>query len=333
MFASKGEKVTVLILDNIKKYFYPINENVQVNQQPLSFGITSEGNIVTRKMKLLSDVIKLRRLLIELQPSILIASEYPFAAAAILSGAKKYAKVVSWEHHHYYELKRNFFWNKVFNYTYPRLDAIVCLNEDEKKIFLDINNKTIVIPNFIGPTAFIAPLTSKLILTVARLTQVKGIDHLLQTAKLILQKHPDWSWKIIGDGDMKETARTFIEKENLQSQLFMQLPIDYQLQKEYESASLYVMTSKNECFPMTLLEAQSAGLPCVAFDCETGPRHIINHNKDGLLVEKENPEKLAAGISSLISNEELRKKMGEKAFANVQRFSPERIYKLWEQIF
>ena len=82
---------------------------------------------------------------------------------------------------------------------------------------------------------------------------------------------------------------------------------------------------------MVLLEAMSNGLPCIAFDCDTGPRHIIRHNEDGILVEKENPGKLAEAIGSLISNEEKRKKMGANAIANVQRFYPETIYQLWKK--
>lgn len=321
------------MLDETGKAFYPIDETVQFIQRPLSFGITPKGNIITRKIKLLNELPKLRKTLSSIKPSLIIATEYPFAVAAILCGAKKMAKIISWEHHHYYELKRNRFWNKLFNLTYPRLDAVVCLNEDERKITKPINNNPVVIPNFIAPTHSTAPLTSKLILTIARLTPVKGIDNLLQAAKLVLHLHPDWKWKIIGDGEMRDKLTAFIEKENLQAKLIIQAPLHHAIQEEYQNASLYVMTSRNECFPMTLLEAQANGLPCIAFDCETGPRHIITNNENGILVEKENPEKLSDAITTLINDEQLRKKMGEKAVVNVQRFSPEVIYKLWVQLF
>lgn len=329
LFANNGHQVTLVVLDETNNSFYPISAAVKVVQHPLSFGITPEGNVITRKIKWLGDVLKLRRLLKSLAPQLVIATEYPFAAAAILSGARKHSKVVAWEHHHYYELKRNLFWNKMFRLTYPRLDAVVCLNEDEKNLFQTVNHHSVVIPNFIAP-AVIDPQHNKRILTVARLTAVKGIDLLLTIAKEVLTKHADWQWKLIGDGELKKDVTDFIEKENLAGKLILQPPIDHNIITEYREASLFVMTSVNECFPMTLLEAQSAGLPCIAFDCETGPRHIIT-NDNGILVEKEKPVQMADAISSLIQEEEKRKKMSGNAFEDIKRFSPGAVYQLWQQ--
>lgn len=96
---------------------------------------------------------------------------------------------------------------------------------------------------------------------------------------------------------------------------------------------MYVMTSRNECLPMTLMEAMSCSTPCIAFDCPTGPRHIITNGENGLLIKNGDVEEMTNAVSLLIENEGLRKKMGEKAFENIQRFSPENIYKLWEQLF
>lgn len=329
LFAQKGHAVTILVLDDTKDSFYPLPENVRLEQQPLSFGITPEGNVITRKIKLLSDVLKLRRIIRSLQADLIIASEYPFAAAAILAGAHKYTKVVSWEHHHYYELKRNLFWNKIFRITYPRLHAVVCLNKDEQRLFSPVNANAVVIPNFITPEVQ-ENEQKKIILTVARLTAVKGIRFLMEVAAKILHTHPDWQWKLIGNGELKAEVLAFIEREKLSSQFILQSPTGHAITHEYRQSSLYVMTSVNECFPMTLLEAQAAGLPCIAFDCESGPRHIITTDT-GMLVNKEDTAALAVAIASLIHDEEKRISMGIKAKENILRFAPGNVYELWKE--
>ncbi|HTM93227.1 MAG TPA: glycosyltransferase, partial [Flavisolibacter sp.] len=80
-------------------------------------------------------------------------------------------------------------------------------------------------------------------------------------------------------------------------------------------------------------EAMNHGLPCIAFDCDTGPRHIISHNDDGLLVEKENPGKLAEAIGLLIENDRFRKQLGLRAKQNVARFYKASILEQWEKLF
>lgn len=331
LFVSRNHITTLVILDDTKKNFYPIHPKIQLIQKNLNFGITQKGNVISRKIRMASDVLKLRKLLRTLAPDFIIASEYHFAVATILTGIKRISRIVSWEHHHYYELHQSFFWKRLIQFTYSRLDAVVCLNEDEKKLFASINPNPIVIPNFIGisPSSY---QTNNLILTVGRLTFVKGIDLLLKTAKLVLQKNPSWKWKLIGDGEMREYVINFIKEEKLQGKLFLHLPESHDIIHEYQDVSLYVMTSRNECLPMTLLEAQSVGLPCISFDCDTGPRNIITNNVDGLLTEKENPEMLAQAICFLIENETLRRKMSDKALQNIKRFSSENIYALWSQL-
>ena len=84
---------------------------------------------------------------------------------------------------------------------------------------------------------------------------------------------------------------------------------------------------------MALLEAMACGVPCVAFDCPHGPRNIIRHGEDGLLVEYLNAEAQADSICQLIENEELRRQMGANAQRNVRRFSKDAIMKQWEELF
>lgn len=333
LFTDKGHSVTLLVLDEKAGSFYPINNQVKAIHESLSFGITPEGNVITRKIKLLTDVLKLRKLIKQLKPDIVIATEYPFSIAAVLSGAGATTKLISWEHHHFYELKRNSFWQKAFTYTYPRLKKIVCLNTDEQKLYDEINTSTTVIPNFIIPNAILSNHSAKRIITIGRLTSVKGIDLLLPVAKEILNNNPDWEWKIIGEGEMMGQVQDFIIRENLQQKLIIQKPISHDVSKEYADASLYVMTSQHECFPMTLLEAQSAGLPVISFDCDTGPRHIIKNGSSGILVPVQNIQQLINAIQMLIDDPEKRMKMSNVAKENASRFAPEKIYEKWQTLF
>ncbi|HEX4876592.1 MAG TPA: glycosyltransferase family 4 protein [Chitinophagaceae bacterium] len=331
LFARKGNQVTLIILDETDKSFYPIDPSIKIIQVPLSFGITKEGNIITRKMKLLTDVLKLKRILRETKPDIIISTEYPFTVAAVLTGTQKKARLFAWEHHHHAWLQKNKFWTTLYTNACKRLDGIICLNKLEATYyekFCPVH----IIPNFIeNRSGNLSSCNAKQIVSVGWLIPRKGIDLMLAAAKMVLTKHPDWTWKLIGDGEMKPEVLDFIEKENLQGRFILQLPVNELIESEYLSSSIFVLSSRFEAFPMVLLEAMSYGLPCVSFDCPSGPSDIICDDIDGLLVEKENIEKLSSAISSLIDFEQKRKEMGTQAAKNIQRFAPDTVYQLWKE--
>lgn len=333
LFTDKGNKVTLVILDGTNKSFYPLHSSIQILKQPLSFGITTEGNIISRKLKLLSDVLKLKKIIKACKADIVISTEYPFTVAAVLARAKKYSRLFAWEHHHHAWLQKNKFWTFLCKQAYPKLNGIICLNKTEADYYKHIA-LTLIIPNFIETkSGELSSCTNKTILSVGWLIPRKGIDLMLQAAKHILTNHPEWKWKLIGEGEMKEQVNEFIHKETLNGRFILQAPINSEIKSEYLNASIYVMTSRFEAFPMVLLEAMSVGLPCISFDCPSGPSDIITDHVDGILVEKENTSQLTEAISSLITDDEKRKKLGQNAFKNINQYSPKNIYKLWEEIF
>lgn len=334
LFADKGHKVTLLVLDHTAETYYPVHASVNIVQAPMNFGITTRGNALLRKWWMWKDIRKLKRLVRQLKPGHLVCSEYHFAAAAIMAGAKKICKVYSWEHHHYGAQELNRFWKSVVNRTYPQLDAVICLNKDEQQHYLSLNDQATVIPNFIAPPAAPGETAKEFdLISVTRFNHIKGIDLLEQVAKHVFLFNPELKWKVIGYGEQQDNFLDFIEKEKLHGKLVFQAADKTDLTNDYQAARIFVMTSRNECFPLVLLEAMSHGLPCIAFDCDTGPRHIIQQEKTGWLAGKENVREMTSVILQLLNDTPLQQRMKEKALQHVQEFYPDKVYIRWMELF
>ena len=331
LLQQNGHKVCLLILNKTTKSFYPVDSAIEVRNLKLHFGLTESGNAVTRKWLFAKHVLRLRNELQSIAAPVVVATDYVYAIAARMGFLKNF-RLYAWEHHSFGRLYKNRFWTFLFKRFYPTLSGVICLNETEAALYNGIGCRTIVIPNFIERQPQPAQLFQKRILTVGRLTVDKGSDRIPAIAHGVLKKFPHWKWTIIGDGAEHGVLKKFIEENGLELQLEIILPTTSDLSKDYLSASIYVLLSRHECFPMVLLEAMSAGVPCIAFDCPTGPAHIIRHGEDGLLVENENVDEMIASITNLIENEETRKRFGDAAFSNGERFAPEKIYQLWKRL-
>ena len=78
-------------------------------------------------------------------------------------------------------------------------------------------------------------------------------------------------------------------------------------------ASVFVLSSRFEGFPLILLEAMSKGMGIVSFDCPTGPADIVDDHRNGLLVPHEDVEGLSRAIREIVEDEELRRRMAAAA--------------------
>ena len=144
--------------------------------------------------------------------------------------------------------------------------------------------------------------------------------------------HPDWQLAIFGDGDrtpyQQQAALLGLSPQRCQ----LNGPTS-NIQQEYANSSLFVFSSRFEGFGMVLVEAMACGLPVISFACPCGPKDIVKHGEDGLLVENGNVEALAAALSQLMSNEALRRSMSVAAQGNVQRFGMQQIAERWRAVF
>ena len=101
----------------------------------------------------------------------------------------------------------------------------------------------------------------------------------------------------------------------------------------YSSADLFVLSSRFEGFPNTLLEAMAHGIAVIAADCPTGPRTLVRDGVDGLLVTPDQSSESGCrdgaahgGRCSYVAG------FAERALDTRERFSVETIANLWTNI-
>lgn len=168
---------------------------------------------------------------------------------------------------------------------------------------------------------------SHIVLAVGRLTHQKGFDLLLSAWHRLGQTRTGWVLRIVGGGEDEIALKTLARVLGIEDSVVFTGQVR-DVTAEYEGASLYVMSSRWEGLPMTLLEVQHFGLPSVSADCPTGPREVLSGGS-GLLVKPEDPQALADGLASLMVQPALRAEMAKAARMNAQRYNPEGIYFQW----
>ena len=101
----------------------------------------------------------------------------------------------------------------------------------------------------------------------------------------------------------------------------------------YERADVFVLSSIVEGFPNVLLEAMAYGVPCISFDCDTGPGEIISHGQNGILVDPEEREfGLKGALDVLLSDGHERSRLGANAVSVRDRYSISKVIERWDAI-
>ena len=213
-----------------------------------------------------------------------------------------------------------------------RLDRFVVLTEEDKSSWTELSNVE-VIPD---PLAFdidqVSPLTNKRVIAVGRYVYQKGFDLLLHAWKLIEQQHPDWELAIYGMGDRTSYEQIITELQIDKTRCHLNGSTS-DIKAEYLNSSLFVFSSRFEGFGMVLIEAMACGLPVISYDCPCGPKDIVRHNEDGLLVPSGSIGSLAKAMDIMMCDVNLRLQMAKAAVKNVQRYKLDSVCQHWHSLF
>ncbi len=170
------------------------------------------------------------------------------------------------------------------------------------------------------------------ILAAGRVTGMKGYDLLLDAFHQVCGDHPDWTLRIFGRGQGVQSRKRQITALGLHDRAFMMGPHP-RIEEIWPLGSFCAVTSRDEPFGMSIVEAMRAGLPVVATDCPHGPAEIINDGTDGLLVPSCDTTAIANGLDRMMGDDTLRATMAAAALTASQRYSPEAVARRHEILF
>ncbi len=223
------------------------------------------------------------------------------------------------------------------NIVYRNAVCCIAASSAIKKYFEKIGCKNIeIIPNGIDTNRFKGLNKQKsreklgigdefVIMTVARLEKVKGVDHLIKATHFLNTKYHILNTKyrtlIIGDGSQRKGLEDLVKKFNLKDRVkFLGEIPNKDIPRYLASADCFCLPSRREGFGIVVLEAQAMGVPVVASNVGGIP-DLIEKEKTGILVEPENPEAIAKAIKRVYDQPEFAKQLTENAKQGLSKYN------------
>ncbi len=314
--SKKGFDVYIITWMGGKKSFFELLPDVKVH----TLFPQDNVSIYTSYLKTLYRYYQIKK---QIDPAYIIDVCVAQSIVSIPINWVKKSRIISWEH-----FNTTVNWNRITGPISRKLvsrfaNRIITLTLTDKLNYekhYHAKNVSVISNPVTIPNVTASKLEEKRVLTVARFTYQKGLDLLLNIWKIVCTKFPDWKLVIIGDGELKNELLKQREIYGLTETVEILEPTNH-ISEIYAKTSIYAMPSRFEGMPLVLIEAKNFGIPIVSFDCETGPRDIVKHNEDGILVEPFNIVSFATSLMKLMGDQSLRNKYGNNALSDLERFT------------
>jgi glycosyltransferase involved in cell wall biosynthesis len=230
----------------------------------------------------------------------------------------------------------------VCRFLYPHADAVTLLTRGVvtrfRQMVPGIRN-LVVLPNPVPDELFMQKRQSidttrhRRLIALGRFNEVKQFDLLINAFSTLSQQFPDWDLWIWGEGSERARLEGLVAEQGLSDRVF--LPgRTLTPWVEMARAQAFVLPSRFEGLPMVLMEAMALGLPCLSFDCPSGPRELTDDGHAGLLIPLGDARTLAEALRLLLTDESLREELGKRAALSIrERYSLQKVMLIWDELF
>ncbi|REE95870.1 glycosyltransferase [Thermomonospora umbrina] len=286
-----------------------------------------------RTVALRRGVARLSELLREARPGGVVIAAQVWAMEWVRLADTRGLKVIGMSHESYTATRRSSRYRRVREF-YAGADRMLALTSEDADAWARsgmTNADHIPNPLPLEPSPH-PDLLAPVVACVGRLSYEKGVDMALEAWAEVGAARPGWRLRVYGSGPEEGALRELAASLGVSGSVEFRGPTA-DVEAALAEASVFLLPSRQEGFPMSLLEAMACGLPSVAFDCAPGVRELLTDGRDGLLVAPGHTTALAAALDRLIGDPDLRRALAAEAVGSVTRFRPGAVLDRWERLF
>ncbi|HBE89913.1 MAG: hypothetical protein A3E37_03275 [Candidatus Andersenbacteria bacterium RIFCSPHIGHO2_12_FULL_46_9] len=203
---------------------------------------------------------------------------------------------------------------------------------------VDPTSEFVVIPNGVEWDRFKPverPRNKKVkVLFIGRLIPRKGFERVIRSLPEVQKKvHEAFEVEVVGSGEHRKKLDDVAQALGVAEQIKYVGTVPYdELEKSYQQADIFVLTSLSEGMPSVILEAMGCGLPVVASDVG-GNNELVSDGWNGYLIRGDDSSKLANDLVQLIDDENLRSEMGQRSREMAKQYNWAEIMRQYNELY
>ena len=321
-FSENDYDVEFIFLKNDIR-FYPLHQNVKIKVAENECGSNS----------LIKKLLWMRKYIKQNKPDAIFAFRIAVYSVTLISLLGIKVSVIASERND--PRFNSFAWKIIQAVLLPLTNHFVVQTQQIKNYFPKfIQKKTDIIFNPVTEKVFSLPdiPKEKRIISVGRLHSQKNQKMMIEAFARVSEDFPEWKLVIYGEGPERESLEKMIKdiKSKIQDKVFLPGRSENVIE-ELNKSEIFAFSSDYEGMSNAVVEAFCVGLPIITTKV-SGTEDFIKENKNGFLLERNDIDGMEKAMRKLMSDENLRKIIGDNNRQQANIFKIEHIFHQWENV-